>query len=311
MDAITPDLSLVEESGDTLQVVVLEPDTDERETLCATLSEAGLAALSAQSVAHAMQLIERSGADIFITAEDGEAATGLEACWRLKADAVTAHVHTIVLTASTDRERVAEALDAGADDFIRKPFDRVELKARLRAAARIVRLQRRLRAEAETDALTGAANRRAFLRALDREIEDARALRTPLALLMIDLDHFKRINDTHGHAAGDRVLARSVAAFKAELSSLEMLGRLGGEEFAVILPRADLAAAQAAAERLRLAAQHLRVENDRGEPISVTTSLGLACMKPGARETASDLLRRADEGLYAAKAGGRNQVMAA
>lgn len=295
-------------SEDALQVVLCETSRVQRAMLAATLADAGLVVCEVGDGEAAMDALRRTGADIFITGVETGAVSGLEACWRLKADAATAFVHTIVVTSSEDVSRLAEALDAGADDFIRKPFDEIELKARLRAAARIVRLQRRLRAEAETDALTGAANRRAFMRALEREIEEADRLGVPLALAMLDLDHFKAINDTHGHAAGDRVLARAVAAFRAELSGAELLGRLGGEEFAALLPRAGADAAVEAGERLRLAAEHLVVENDHGAAIPVTTSVGAAVREAGATADASELLRRADEALYAAKEGGRNQV---
>jgi len=304
------DFSLTTPDG-ALRVVLCERSVTDRELLAATLADAGFAVCEVSDTEDALAAVSRSGADVFITGVETGATSGLEACWRLKADAATALVHTIVVTATEDVSRLAEALDAGADDFIRKPFDEIELKARLRAAARIVRLQRRLRSEAETDALTGAANRRAFLRALDRELQDAAGLKVPLALLMLDLDHFKKINDTHGHASGDRVLARSVAALKAELSGSELLGRLGGEEFAVLLPRADRGAATATGERLRQAVEHLKVENDQGVLIPVTTSLGLALHRGGEPATPSELLSRADEALYAAKQSGRNRLCAA
>lgn len=294
-----------------LSVMVCETSRVQRRILRSMLEDGGFCVCEAGDSTRALEVLERSPCDIFITGIEVGAMSGLEACWRLKAGAETSHIHTIVITASGQHVRLAEALDAGADDFIRKPFDGVEMKARLRAAARIVRLQHDLRGQAETDALTGAANRRAFTRALDREIADAGRLCVPLAVAMIDLDHFKPINDTHGHAAGDRVLVRTVTALKAELAGGEMLGRLGGEEFAVLLPRAGTAEGMETAERLRRAVEYLRVENDDGTQIPVTASLGLCVLDPEeSLATGSDLLARADAALYRAKESGRNRVMA-
>lgn len=292
-----------------LSVLVCETSRVQRKILRAMLEDGGFEVTEAGDSAEALEHIDLLAPDIFITGIEVGAMSGLEACWRLKAGAETSHIHTIVITASGQYVRLAEALDAGADDFIRKPFDGVEMKARLRAAARIVRLQRDLRGQAETDALTGAANRRAFTRALDREIAEAGRLSVPLGVVMVDLDHFKAINDTHGHASGDRVLVRTVTALKSELQGGEMLGRLGGEEFAVLLPRADERQALETAERLRVATEHLVVENDDGRPIPVTASLGLTILAADeSLATGSDLLARADQALYRAKKRGRNRV---
>ncbi|TGY88635.1 diguanylate cyclase [Marinicauda algicola] len=290
--------------------MVCETSRVQRRILRSMLEDGGFEVREAGDSGEALGALERCPSDIFITGIEVGQMSGLEACWRLKAGADTCHIHTIVITASGEYVRLAEALDAGADDFIRKPFDGVEMKARMRAAARIARLQRDLRGQAETDALTGAANRRAFIRALDREIGEAGRLSIPMAVAMVDLDHFKQINDTHGHASGDRVLVRTVAALKNELGGGELLGRLGGEEFAVLLPRAGTREGLETAERLRRAVEHLRVENDDACPIPVTASFGLTVLQPHeSLATGSDLLARADKALYAAKEAGRNRVV--
>ena len=272
------DAIAVQDAPAPLSVMVCETSRVQRRILRSMLEDGGFEVREAGDSAEALSALERCPSDIFITGIEVGQMSGLEACWRLKAGADTCHIHTIVITASGEYVRLAEALDAGADDFIRKPFDGVEMKARMRAAARIARLQRDLRGQAETDALTGAANRRAFTRALDREIAEAGRLSIPLAVAMVDLDHFKAINDTHGHASGDRVLVRTVAALKSELAGGEMLGRLGGEEFAVLLPRSGTREGLDTAERLRRAVEHLRVENDEACPIPVTASFGLTVL---------------------------------
>lgn len=304
------DAIAVQDAPAPLSVMVCETSRVQRRILRSMLEDGGFEVREAGDSAEALSALERCPSDIFITGIEVGQMSGLEACWRLKAGADTCHIHTIVITASGEYVRLAEALDAGADDFIRKPFDGVEMKARMRAAARIARLQRDLRGQAETDALTGAANRRAFTRALDREIAEAGRLSIPLAVAMVDLDHFKAINDTHGHASGDRVLVRTVAALKSELAGGEMLGRLGGEEFAVLLPRSGTREGLDTAERLRRAVEHLRVENDEACPIPVTASFGLTVLQPHeSLATGSDLLARADKALYAAKEAGRNRVV--
>ncbi|WP_241095102.1 GGDEF domain-containing response regulator [Marinicauda algicola] len=300
----------VQDAPAPLSVMVCETSRVQRRILRSMLEDGGFEVREAGDSGEALGALERCPSDIFITGIEVGQMSGLEACWRLKAGADTCHIHTIVITASGEYVRLAEALDAGADDFIRKPFDGVEMKARMRAAARIARLQRDLRGQAETDALTGAANRRAFIRALDREIGEAGRLSIPMAVAMVDLDHFKQINDTHGHASGDRVLVRTVAALKNELGGGELLGRLGGEEFAVLLPRAGTREGLETAERLRRAVEHLRVENDDACPIPVTASFGLTVLQPHeSLATGSDLLARADKALYAAKEAGRNRVV--
>lgn len=294
-----------------LTVHVCEPSRVQRRILARLLEDAGFTVTSDGDASASLERMERTPSDIFITAIELPDMSGLEVCWRLKADTDTAQTHTIVVSASGDDLRLAESLDAGADDFIRKPVDPIELKARLRAASRIVRLQQRLRGEAETDSLTGASNRRSFMRALERDLTRAQGQAGALSVIMIDLDHFKAINDTHGHASGDRVLKRAVAAMKGELSGHAQLGRLGGEEFAVLAPGATEQDALQLAEALRAALARMVVENDDGALIPVTASLGVAETRGAAIEdTADSLLGRADAALYAAKHGGRNQVCA-
>jgi diguanylate cyclase (GGDEF)-like protein len=162
---------------------------------------------------------------------------------------------------------------------------------------------------ATTDFLTGLANRRSFMARLEAEL--ARLKRFDIeraAILMLDLDHFKRVNDSHGHAAGDAVLKHFAALLRAELRKIDTGGRLGGEEFAILLIGADLAAAELSAERLRrrIAATPL---DFAGQSIAVTVSIGIATLAPG-DASADAALRRADAALYAAKQAGRNRVCA-
>lgn len=168
--------------------------------------------------------------------------------------------------------------------------------------------QAELRRLASIDELTGVANRRWFTAMANRELERCRRFNHPLGLLMIDVDHFKRVNDTHGHAVGDEVLRAFTRVLEGNLRSVDLLGRLGGEEFAVILPEAEEKAALQTGERLRAAVEALQFPFEDGTLLQITTSVGIAILANGG-ESLDSLLARADAALYEAKRGGRNRVV--
>lgn len=237
---------------------------------------------------------------VLITSFELVSMSGSELCRRTRAVAQRRPIYIVLMSSSHDREHLVSALDSGADDFVGKPPEPEELYARLRAAQRVVEMQRELIRLADTDPLTGMLNRRAFFElgasACGRSHPAHR-----VSAVMFDIDHFKRINDTFGHEAGDKVIVQ-VARVAAEEGGV--VGRLGGEEFAVILEAHDLTQAFAAAERMRLRVLELRPRPD----IAVSCSYGVSECQSG--DSVDDLLRRADVGLYAAKTGGRNRVVA-
>lgn len=208
---------------------------------------------------------------------------------------------------TTELRFLNETLERQGDDLAALAESAEVARANLLAEVEERRqLEERLRDLAMTDALTGAANRRAFLAAAEREYARARRYRLPLAVVAIDIDHFKRINDTFGHAAGDVALQALAATCDDQIRASDYFGRLGGEEFAILLPETDREPAMALAERLRVCVAALRVTAEDAV-ITMTSSFGVAMLAPGDAE-ASNLLRRADEALYAAKHGGRNRV---
>ena len=246
---------------------------------------------------------EDTAVDALITSAEPLSITGLELCWetRLLAGDRRA-IYVILMSSNQERRNLIEALDSGADDFIGKPPAAEELYARLRAAERLSTMHRDLVQLASLDSLTGIFNRRVFFETAERAMSN-RPEGSPIAAIMLDIDHFKRVNDVYGHAVGDRAI-REVASLIA--GSGEIVGRLGGEEFALFLPGRGFEGGIAVAERLRREIMTLRLPVDGGE-ISFTASFGVSKWQDG--ESVDEMLRRADMALYAAKEKGRNCVV--
>jgi two-component system, cell cycle response regulator len=243
--------------------------------------------------------------DILITSTEPISISGAELCWetRLLASCLRP-IHIIVMSSNDGEKHLIEALDGGADDFIRKPPAAEELYARLRGAERLAAMQRQLIRLATTDSLTGMLNRRAFFEHGHEACSKA-APGTALSAIMFDIDHFKRINDEYGHDIGDEAL-RGVA--REVIAQCPLAGRLGGEEFAVLLEGSDLPAAVQMAAGLRARIAALRFDTEKG-PLVFTSSFGVSEWIEG--DTIDGLLKRADTALYQAKHGGRNRVVAA
>jgi diguanylate cyclase (GGDEF)-like protein len=231
--------------------------------------------------------------------------SGPELCRRIRAEMRDRYVYVLLLTSNQRKEDVVAGLEAGADDYLTKPFEPQELSVRLRAGRRIVELEASLRWQATRDALTRAWNRRGIQDLLAQELERADREQSSVAVIMADIDFFKRINDTHGHQAGDAVLVETTSRLRAGLRTYDGVGRHGGEEFLVVAPGRRLALSHEIAERMRLriASEPMAVP---GASIPVTASFGFAVGAPGA--DAAALIRAADEALYRAKRGGRNRV---
>jgi diguanylate cyclase (GGDEF)-like protein len=232
---------------------------------------------------------------------------GIEICRRLKADAERRHVYVIMLTGNRTTSDIVAALDAGADDFVAKPFDVEELRVRLRAGQRVVDLQRELHHKASHDDLTGMLNRRMVLDLLVREHARAVRERTPLSVGMLDIDYFKGVNDTHGHQAGDSVLQEVASRIKTSLRQYDIAGRYGGEEFLLVMPHCDARTAFTISERVRSAIAATPIAT-ADAAVAITVSIGTATMKQPADTSHRALMAEADRALYRAKSEGRNRV---
>jgi two-component system, cell cycle response regulator len=239
---------------------------------------------------------------------------GVEVCRRLRASGKEPYIYILLLTARTESVDLVEGIEAGADDYLTKPLNTMELRARLRAGRRIVELQEQLlmarealRLQATHDGLTGLLNRSAVMEILHKELARSRRGDQPLSLLLVDLDHFKQINDQNGHLVGDAVLREAAARMKSAIRRYDSLGRYGGEEFLVVLPGCDAAGGAAQAERLRLSLAH-EPFSIGGQAIEVTCSIGCTLVSGVSPSDADSLVREADQALYAAKEHGRNRI---
>jgi len=242
--------------------------------------------------------------------------SGPELCRRVRQSGAERYTYILLVTSRSEDEDVVEGLEAGADDYITKPFNQMELKARLASGRRIIELQDQLlraqatlREQATRDALTRAWNRRSILEILDREVDRAQREHSPLSVAMCDLDHFKQVNDNYGHLAGDAVLVEAVQRMRASMRGYDSLGRYGGEEFLLLFPGCEAAAAVRLAERMRAEIESRPLEWQTG-PIPFTISIGVTTLQAGQCLPSEALLRIADAALYQAKQQGRNRVVA-
>ena len=231
---------------------------------------------------------------------------GYEVCTRIKNDPRWRDIPVLFITAQTDETSLVRAFDVGGCDYVTKPFRRRELLARVRLQVDYRRAMQQLRRIAFTDELTGLPNRRAFFKAAAQRFRAARARGTPLAALMLDLDHFKSINDRFGHAVGDEALRRFATCISNCLSEQHLFGRLGGEEFALLAVGADETQANELGESFCRAVNAIDL-GSAAPGYSLTVSVGVAHLSEGAADLDA-LLREADDRLFEAKRDGRNRV---
>jgi diguanylate cyclase (GGDEF)-like protein len=320
-----------------MRILVVDDDPAAVVLVSRILQAAGHEVLTAADGAEALRVVLHEGPNIVITDWNMPVMDGLEFCSAVRNCEACGFVYVILMTASPGSEALERAFHAGVDDFLHKPLSAGELIARLRAAERVLRLDQDVqkrnrevhRANAEmqlaaeklaganrklvelatTDELTGLANRRAGM----QRLEDAWSLSvrygSPLACMLIDIDHFKRINDTNGHDGGDLVLAQVAAALKRVIRKGEVACRLGGEEFLIVCPHATDAQAALGGERLRREVEALAIRTPSGS-CRVTVSVGVASRAPE-MSSPEQLLKAADEAMYVAKRTGRNRTVSA
>jgi diguanylate cyclase (GGDEF)-like protein len=239
---------------------------------------------------------------------------GTEVCRVLRTGNIEPYVYTILITNKSQKDELLDVFEYGADDYLTKPIDGYELRAKLIVARRILDLQDRLvamredfRARATHDSLTGLWNRQATIDALAREIERLNRDNKPCGLIMADVDHFKHVNDCFGHQAGDEVLKEAANKIKDAVRPYDIVGRYGGEEFLVIAPGCDSSTIVGRAEQIRTRIERHPVPTTSGN-IPITLSMGAIAFWPGSDCTYKSLIKSADDALYLAKRNGRNRV---
>jgi diguanylate cyclase (GGDEF)-like protein len=294
-----------------VNILIADDDGVSREILKEALSTLGHSVVEVKDGASAAEALGKPGApalailDWVMPGMDGP-----DVC-KLIRRRPGRYTYIILLTARDGATDMVEALDAGADDFLTKPFKLGELRARIGAGERVLSLQddllrsqEVLRHEATHDPLTGLWNRSRILDELARELRRNLRELSRLAVVLLDVDHFKQINDSHGHAVGDQVLRHTGDRILSALRASDSVGRYGGEEFLVLLPKADIIGGREVAERVRqlVAATPIIASPE----VRVTISLGVACSDGTA--VAEDMIQAADQALYRAKANGRNRV---
>ena len=303
-----------------MRILIAEDELVTRKILERILTANGYEVLEAADGEEAWRIFSQQGERIGIVLIDWvmPKMNGMELCRRIREKA-GGYVYLIFLSSKGKRKDIVEALEAGADDYLTKPFNPKELLSRVRVGARIIELQRalkeanrKLEALAITDELTGVLNRRALLDRLKEELTAAVREGHTLCVIMIDVDRFKRINDTYGHLIGDKALVELSRRIKSQLRGYDIVGRYGGEEFLIIISKADLCTGKKIAERIRVAVSETPFDCD-GKSFRLTISLGVSCVRlPINAQIAGEmkeLLKKVDEALYEAKRRGRNQVV--
>jgi len=273
--------------------------------LKAHLNSMGLIAFAANNAIDGISIAIEQRPDVILLDVMMPEIDGFETCRRLKADMRTASIPIIFVSAKDQSEDKISGLKLGAIDYITKPFNKGELQARIGIVLQMIELQERLVMLANTDELTKLANRRHFFEILERELLQAKIRGGSVAVMMFDVDHFKNINDTYGHIAGDTILQQIGRILTENIYPMDMAARYGGEEFVVLMPGMPSAVAMQRAQKLLS-----QIDNSDwsiiGKPISVTCSAGVAVFEGTDSISASELMQRADEAMYAAKNRGRN-----
>ena len=299
-------------------ILVAEDNPVSRKLLEKTLAKAGYEVSSARNGREALGLFDERFFPIVLTDWMMPEISGPELCRAIRGKPGNGYVFMILLTAKDSKEDIVEGLEAGADDYLTKPFNRAELMARLKTATRILELERSLKKANEeikalsiTDPLTGCFNRGYLNEKLPQEIKRANRYSRDLSVILCDIDHFKKVNDTYGHQAGDTVLkAFANCLLDSVREGIDWVDRYGGEEFLVVLPETPFEGAKLVAERLRKAIEDREIQTSEGV-LRITASFGVTGINadtPDPLISPDSMVKAADDNLYQAKEEGRNTV---
>jgi len=297
-------------------ILVVDDSPDNLEVLATRLRFRGYEVETASSGREAIEKVYQAPPDLVLLDVMMPDIDGYEVTRHIKSDPELPFIPVILVTARDSTQDKVAGLDAGADDYLTKPLNFPELEARVRSMLRIKELQHELEEKNKeleqlsiSDGLTGLYNHRHIQEVVHEEYERARRTGEPLSVVMLDFDHFKRVNDLYGHQVGDRVLQEMAEILRKTAREIDKLGRYGGEEFIAVLPETDAESATTFAERVRERVERHPFAVGRAEPLQLTISAGTATYPYPGVYNPRTLIQRADQALYAAKRAGRNCVV--
>ena len=300
-----------------MEVLIVEDDRVSRNLLSRTLTKLDYQVIEARNGFEAWEILQKKPIQLVITDWLMPEMDGLELTRAIRESDSPNYIYVVILTSQEGIDNVIGGLDAGADDYLVKPFNPRELSARLKIGERVLDLEQRLKGAHEKMRdlamhyeLTGLWNRRAIYSHAVAELEHTEREKLTLCITMLDIDHFKSVNDRFGHLVGDQALKMVADTLKKNVRQYDRVGRWGGEEFIIVLPTTTLEEAAEIAERLRVkvALAKLPLEITNEDTLQIQVSLGVACVEGGNSIDLDTLVDRADEMLYQAKEKGRNQV---
>lgn len=299
-----------------MKMLIVDDDPLQRRLLQASLTRYGHEVIESPDGAVAWELLQREPISMVITDWMMPVMNGPDLIRRIRSGHFPSYVYIILLTAKDTKEDVVSGLDSGADDYLTKPFDPNEMRARIDIGVRILSLESRLRETLEQlqvmatyDSLTGLLNRRAVYERAQTELDRTRREVCSLSLVMLDIDHFKSVNDKYGHLVGDQALRLVAGTITQNKRSYDWAGRWGGEEFLLVLPDTSLLEAGDIAERMRANVASLQFPLADGQYLNLRVSLGVSSVDANSQHpTLGELIQQADDALYCAKKQGRNKV---
>lgn len=291
-----------------MRILIADDEDGTRLKLETVLEKLGYEVVVARDGNEAWELLQRDDAPALALLDWlMPGLDGVEVCRRVRRSGKLPYVYIVMLTVKGQKQDLVAGMDAGADDYLSKPFDVEELRVRLHAGERILALQEELRLQATHDDLTGVLNRGTVLEILRRELALVARKSVPVAIILADLDDFKQVNDRHGHAIGDTVLREAARRLSTPMRPYDAIGRYGGEEFLIVLPGCGVDSALLVAERVRCSVGGRPITTSAGD-VAMTVSLGVSAVEKAPPRLADELIQAADDALYRAKRAGRDRV---
>jgi two-component system cell cycle response regulator len=290
-----------------LTVMIIEDHPDQRELLEIVLQKEGYRVVTAGNGAEALEKLEKEPAHVILSDVMMPKMDGFELMRKIRSNPQFKNLYIILITARIQERDRVQGLDLGADDYITKPFSFSELLARVRVGTRVVQYQQHLEHQALVDSLTGLFNRRAFEQKMEEEFERAQRYRHHLSVLILDVDNFKKVNDTYGHHWGDEVLKKIAESLRTMTRRSDYPARYGGEEFVLVLPETELESALSVDGKVRAEIKTVKF-GTKAKSFSVTVSAGLSSTCNKQYSNWQQMLEDADQALYLAKNRGKDRA---